>query len=339
MDSVSPPTAGTLKKFSNTEAFEILRKHSERSSRKMLDLKNVPVEMIPTEKLTIHPAADIFPAMEGDEFTAFSKDVEEHGVREPITIDQQNRVLDGRNRHSACEALGHKEIPAKIVDWDDGTINAYVVSENVHRRHLKETPRAIVGAKLQAARAKGFGTDADAAKLMNVGERSISRAKAVSKDGCEKLKQKLATGELSLGAAAAIVSRFPAEQEEIVNLSKREILDKLRQARPLKKGHHGDNELTEDQLHERHKKQTEKLEAACLTLPEAVLLKFIQGLEEKASMLQRTADPIDSPASTSNPAVPSEEAHSVALPEAQQSPKAQVASSSGAGAKNLHREL
>lgn len=91
-----------------------------------------------------------------------------------------------------------------------------------------------------------------------------------------------ATGELSLGAAAAIVSRFRSEQEEIVNLSKQEILDKLRQTRKLKKGHHGGDELTEDQLHERHKKQTEKLEAACLTLPEAVLRRFIQGLEEPA---------------------------------------------------------
>ena len=92
----------------------------------MLDLKNVPVEMIPTEKLTIHPAADIFPAMEGDEFTAFSKDVEEHGVREPITIDREFRVLDGRNRHSACKALGHKKIPAKLVDFTDCTGGSFL---------------------------------------------------------------------------------------------------------------------------------------------------------------------------------------------------------------------
>lgn len=305
----------------------------------MLDLKNVPVLMISTEILTIHPAAEIFPPMDGSELTAFCKDVDEHGVLEPITIDQQNRVLDGRNRFLASLALGHKEIPAKKVDWDDGTINAYAVSENLHRRHLKETPRAIVGAKLHKAGVKGFETDASAAKLMNVGERSISRAMAVSKDGCEKLKQKLATGELSLGAAAAIVSRFPAEQEEIVNLSKQEILDKLRQVRPVKKGHLGDNELTEDQLHERHKKQTEKLEAACLTLPKAVLRKFIQDLEEKASMLQRTADPIDSPASTSNPAMPSEEIQSLPDPKAQQSPKAQEPSKSGTGFGNLRPEL
>lgn len=73
---------------------------------------------------------------------------------------------------------------------------AFVVSLNLHRRHLDESQRAMVAAKLATMR-KGanqhvpIGTPsvslADAADMMNVGKRSAARAREVLDHGAPEL--------------------------------------------------------------------------------------------------------------------------------------------------------
>ncbi|MFI0377350.1 MAG: hypothetical protein ACH255_11865 [Candidatus Thiodiazotropha sp.] len=68
---------------------------------------------------------------------------------------------------------------------------AYVLSLNLHRIHLNESQRAMVAAKI-ANLEKGSNqhspigagkTQAEAAELLNVGKRSVERAKAVTTEG------------------------------------------------------------------------------------------------------------------------------------------------------------
>jgi len=92
-----------------------------------------------------HPAADIFPLLVGAEIDALAADIREHGQREPIII-HNGMILDGRNRARACEQLGIEPVTRK---WDrDGTPEEFVISMNVHRRHLSESQRALVAAKI-----------------------------------------------------------------------------------------------------------------------------------------------------------------------------------------------
>jgi ParB-like chromosome segregation protein Spo0J len=127
-----------------------------------------------------HRFAEIFPLIEGAAFAELSADIQTHGLREPIVIFE-NKILDGRNRYRACLAAGVE--PAFTVYTGDDPIS-YVVSLNLRRRHLNESQRAIVAAKLATLKlganqhSEGPSIE-EASRLLNVGHASVERAKAV----------------------------------------------------------------------------------------------------------------------------------------------------------------
>jgi hypothetical protein len=116
------------------------------------------------ETLSIHPAAADFPRMSPDEFKALTEDIKANGQRQPIAIIEKARrrpdgtlhvkdppaeeVLDGISRLDAMEAAGlqvvdngqlHKQVLRTVVDTDEVDPVAYVISANIHRRHLHLT--------------------------------------------------------------------------------------------------------------------------------------------------------------------------------------------------------
>ena len=94
-----------------------------------------------------HPAADLFPVLEGPAFDALAADIQAHGLRVPIVIHPDGTLLDGRNRLRACEAVG---VTPAFETWTGelGTETDYVISLNLARRHLDESQRAMVAARL-----------------------------------------------------------------------------------------------------------------------------------------------------------------------------------------------
>ena len=96
------------------------------------------------QALPFHPLADLFPLLEGADFDELVADVRAHGVREPIWIYEE-KILDGRNRHRAAAVAG-VACPTRPYEGDDPV--GFVVSQNLKRRHLSESQRAMVAAKL-----------------------------------------------------------------------------------------------------------------------------------------------------------------------------------------------
>jgi ParB-like chromosome segregation protein Spo0J len=100
--------------------------------------------MTATKGLEFHPLAETFPLMEGEDFKTLKHDIRDNGQREPIVL-YQDKILDGRNRYLACIDLGLEPQTKLFTDSDP---LRFVISMNIHRRHLSPDQRRNIIAKL-----------------------------------------------------------------------------------------------------------------------------------------------------------------------------------------------
>jgi hypothetical protein len=93
--------------------------------------------------LPVHPAANLFPLMSNEELKDISDDIKKNGLQEQVVLTKQGELLEGRNRLDAMELAGIAlfEEPGTLMPklWrpflgDDPV--AFVISANLHRRHL-----------------------------------------------------------------------------------------------------------------------------------------------------------------------------------------------------------
>lgn len=198
-----------------------------------------------------HEAADIFALMPADKLSALADDIRDNGLREPLWWvrgdDGGRLVLDGRNRILACAQAGAE------LDWREYTGDsptAFVLSMNLHRRHLDPSQSAMAGARAKplfekeaarrrlasqnndAARAvranlrsldPGKAT-AHAAKAVNVSPRSVESAAAVLRTGTPELVEAVDAGRVAVSVAAEVATAPHEEQRVIVAKGESEIL-------------------------------------------------------------------------------------------------------------------
>ena len=176
--------------------------------------------------MKIHPYANLFPMQSDEEIQLLADDIAKHGLRQPIIIDKDEQILDGRNRSAACAIAQVKPLCEPFVGTE-AELLAYVVSVNVHRRHLSTSQRAEIAAKIadmtfganqHSGKKKKEGGSNDppskpvstkqAAKLMNVSTASVKRAKAAAKPAKE-VKAAVAAVE----PAKEIRPKEPAEKK------------------------------------------------------------------------------------------------------------------------------
>jgi len=179
-----------------------------------------------------HPAAKLMPLMGDAELRELADDIRANGLRTPIVL-LGGAILDGRNRHRACQLAGVEPQFSYVTTLEIGDPFTYVASLNLHRRHLSESQRAMVGAKLKehfAAQAKErqgqradlqplpkFGEKFDgaadqAAAIVNVSRGSVESAARVLAKGAPELVEAVERGEVAVSAAAE-VARMPVEAQ------------------------------------------------------------------------------------------------------------------------------
>lgn len=93
----------------------------------------------------LHPLCTLFPRLEGPEFDALVADIRANGLRAPI-VTHQDMILDGGNRYRACLAAN---VTPTFVPYGGDNIVSFVLSANLHRRHLSPGQQAAIVASAQ----------------------------------------------------------------------------------------------------------------------------------------------------------------------------------------------
>jgi hypothetical protein len=172
----------------------------------------------------VHPAATVFPRYTEAELRELADDIKKNGQLLPIVLLKDGSILDGVNRTLACEIAGC--VP-RITTWDGkpGEELAFVISQNVRRRHLKESQRSMIASKLaslpsgqhQAGKFAGVPTQADAAKMMRVSERSVRTARKVQEEAPANLIRLVEVGRISLSAVEGSLPRLSTEDKQRID--------------------------------------------------------------------------------------------------------------------------
>lgn len=181
--------------------------------------------------MKLHPVANIFPTMSDGEYAALMADIRANGQREAIWT-WHGQIIDGKHRERACSELG-RSVAAREWDGNENGLVPFVVSLNLHRRHLNESQRAVVAARisnLPAHRPSDKSADSrtsqpQAAALLNISERSIQDVKRLEREAPELLPQ-VESGVITLNAAIGEIKK--RERIEDVGRQKNE----LAKARP-----------------------------------------------------------------------------------------------------------
>lgn len=167
----------------------------------------------------LHPLCTLFPRLSGAEFDALREDIKLNGLRQPIVL-HEGMILDGGNRYRACLDAGVEPI---FEQFDGGNLVSFVLSANLHRRHMSPGQQAAIVASAQDwAKAQGVGKpkSVNVDQLATVDQRAAQSgasrstqkmADKLAKADPELIKQ-VAHGEVSLPKAVQQVSPKPSRK-------------------------------------------------------------------------------------------------------------------------------
>jgi ParB-like nuclease domain len=169
------------------------------------------------DPLTVHPAAEAYRTMNGDELASLAADIGEHGQHDPIILGrvagskEQHRIVDGRNRARACGIA--KAVPKfETREFEnEEAIRAFVKSRS-ERRDITKGQRAMGHALLYPDPERGGrGKKGKVTETVGFSSQRLSYARTVlaySRD----LALAVRDGTESLDAAYATVT---AERQKL----------------------------------------------------------------------------------------------------------------------------
>lgn len=181
----------------------------------------------------IHPAANLFPAMNDAEFEEFKEDIRQNGQQVPILV-QNGQLIDGRHRYRACCELGiepkMEEVPV------EQSIERLVISLNQHRRHLIESQRAMIAARLAnislgGNQHTGGLSQQQAADDLDVSVPSVQRAKSVLARGTDELIQAVDAGKVDVSNGADLAKLPHPSQRKVMSDVEKGILKEAKEIR------------------------------------------------------------------------------------------------------------
>jgi hypothetical protein len=164
----------------------------------------------------LHPLCTLFPRMTDSAFADLKEDIAKNGLRELIVL-HDGMILDGGNRYKACIETNTNP---SFIDFDGDDIVSFVLSANLHRRHLSPGQQAAIVASVHnwedscghggvrrasdqmstCSETRDLSTSSGRAKVSGASIATQRRADAVAKADPELIKQ-VVSGSVSLGQA------------------------------------------------------------------------------------------------------------------------------------------
>lgn len=161
--------------------------------------------------MELHPLCTYFPRMSDDEFSALKESIQLNGQTHPIyTLD--GMILDGGNRYRALCELGIEPV---LVEYTGTNPAQFILSSNLHRRHLSQgQSAAIVSASQSWITAHQATTPSPStadsatarAKQAGVGQRTQQLADKLIKEAPAELVKEVIDGKKSLNKAIKEIS-------------------------------------------------------------------------------------------------------------------------------------
>nr|WP_278520093.1 MT-A70 family methyltransferase [Brucella anthropi] len=182
-----------------------------------------------------HPLADIFPMIAEADLKVLAADIAANGQVDPILL-LGGKVLDGRNRQAACKLAG---IEPLYTDFGGTDPVSFVLSKNLHRRHLSESQRAMAAAMIVDWERGINQTTAGAANLqtrraaekLSISERSVFSAKRIREHGAPELIEAIRCGKVAVHTGEAISELQHAEQARVIREDRKAIVAKAKEIR------------------------------------------------------------------------------------------------------------
>lgn len=153
-----------------------------------------------------HPIADLFPMLPEDELKELAADIKQRGLLQPIVLDSDGRILDGRNRYAACNLAG---VEPQFATYDGDDPDGYALATNVVRRELSAGQKAmLVGKAIQIV----FGQGKTLAGKIGIPQPRMAEAKVILDFAPDAVDDVIA-GVLAFSEALRIARKNKAEAE------------------------------------------------------------------------------------------------------------------------------
>ena len=197
-------------------------------------------------ELEAHPFADLFPMASDDEIEGIAEGMAEHGFRaDRAILIFEGKLLDGRNRRKALErAIEIKGSPISgyFLKFEGTTQQAldFVLSENLHRRHLTTSQRALIAANLahwelgmnqHSEGSENLPTQGETAKSLSISDRALRSAKAIKDRGSEALTTAVQSGDLTIHTASALIELGDKDLAQVLAQDHKSVIQKAKEIR------------------------------------------------------------------------------------------------------------
>lgn len=203
-----------------------------------------------TGSVKIHPAAELFPMMGDSEYAGLLEDIKVNGLNFSVVF-RGDELIDGRNRLRAIQDLGWdlSEYSTTVEPSEIADPIQYVLSLNLHRRHLNESQRGMVASRVATLRntdnqhsmsqkeGSPIGlpsTQQQAADSLNVGLGTVKRARRVIDKAVQEIVDAVEHGDVSVSAAAEVSELPKAEQRKLAKAGPKAVKDAAAKSRKAK---------------------------------------------------------------------------------------------------------